>query len=86
MQSDREYGFLCVNGNNETLYLAPHGLGEYQVISGSEGAAVFEKSVALEMISDNDDLFYVPVNTKNIKVTTITDPDQWHQMNAPKNL
>jgi hypothetical protein len=81
-----EYGFLCVMGEDKSrLYLAPHGLGAYQVIAGMKGAAVFEKRVALEMIQDNSALFYVPVNIPEESLTNIRDPQTWHTMNAPKS-
>ncbi len=85
MQFNKEYGFLRVKGeNDERLYLAPHGPGAYRVIEGQTGAAVFEKPVALEMILDNPDLFYVPVNLDGAEITSITDPNIWREMNAPK--
>ena len=85
MQLNKEYGFLCVNGeNDERLYLAPHGQGAYRVIIGRKGAAVFEKSIALEMIQDNPDLFFVPVNLDGAEITNIRDSNIWREMNAPK--
>lgn len=81
-----EYGFLCVTGEDGSrLYLAPHGFGAYQVISGMKGAAVFEKTVALEMIQDNPALFYVPVNIPEGSLTNVRNPETWHAMNAPKS-
>ena len=81
-----EYGFLCVVGEDGTrLYLVPHGFGAYQLISGMKGAAVFEKRIGLEMMRDNSDLFYVPVNIPSESLPTIRDPETWHEMNAPKS-
>ncbi len=86
MNPAKHYGFLCViSGGGDTLYLAPHGPGQYQLIPGRTGAALFEKDIASEIMTDNPDFFYVPVNVNRDNLTNIKNPDEWIQMNAPKS-
>jgi hypothetical protein len=85
MQPDKEYGLLCLYDDHGMLYLAPHGLNQYKLIDEAKGAAIFEKNVASEMIDDNKELFYLPLNANNVnpnfKLTTITNLDQWRDIN-----